>query len=353
MKTPIQPSIQPENYTLNEQSTELRISGYEFNIIAQEFNEFVSGKPQLTTVNINNMIEIEEGLESSNITKIRLFGSEFNEFKLPKLPPKFENLKELEIHTCGMSEIFPISGFSKLEKLTIIECGGLKEIPSLSDLKDLKEIDISACYSIKNIPDTSECSKLEKLTLSGNNTLKTIPSLLNNANLKFVDLSGCDEINFTEELRVELQTLQQRGCKVIYPEKEHQRIQAHSNPSSNSQQNPASQTDEQIRIAGADIHSSASGDQEAGSRDINASAPDDTRARRGFRNTLAEFIRSALGVNPANLGTSVTRNEARRNPDASGVATQPSLTPNNRAQDRDGNNRNPHQSGNNQGNITR
>ena len=338
-------SVQPKNYTLSKNSKELSINPDRSESIStlykDEFNNFILGNPQVTTVNINTMTEIEEGLESLNITKICFFSSEFSKFKLPKLPPQFKNLKELEIHTCGMSEIFPISGFSKLEKLTIIECGGLKEIPSLSDLKNLKEINISACYSFKNIPDTSECPKLEKLILSGNNTLKTIPSLLSNANLKVVDLWGCDEINFTEELRVELQTLQQRGCKVIYPEKEYQmRIQAHSNPSSNLQQNPASQTDEQIRSAGADIHASASGDQEAGSRDINASAPDDTRARRGL-NTLTEFvtsqIRSVLGVNPANLRRPVTRNEARIDPDASGVASQPSRTPNNRGPRQSGN----------------
>ena len=338
-------SVQPKNYTLSKNSKELSInpdrSEYISTLYKDEFNNFISGNPQVTTVNINTMTEIEEGLESLNITKICFFGSEFSEFQLPKLPPQFKNLKKLEIHTCGMLEIFPISGFSKLEKLTIIECGGLKEIPSLSDLKDLEEINISACYSFKNIPDTSECPKLEKLILSGNNTLKTIPSLLSNANLKVVDLWGCDEINFTEELRVELQTLQQRGCKVTYPEKEHQRIQAHSNPSSNLQQNPASQTDEQIRSAGADIHASASDDIEAGSRDIDAPAPHDQRARSGFKKILTNFIadqvRSALGVNPADFRRPVTRNEARIDPDASGVASQPSRTPNNRGPRQSGN----------------
>lgn len=118
----------------------------------------------------------------------------------------------------------------------------------------------------------------------------------------------------------ELETLKQKdgGCNVIYPETEYQRrIQANS---------------------------SASDDIEAGSRDIDAPAPHDQGARSGFKKILTNFIadqvRSALGVNPANLRRPVTRNEARIDPDASGAASQPSRTPNNRG---------PHQSGN-QGN---
>ena len=149
--------IQPENYSLHDQSSRLAISGFlqgnELYIDVKEFNEFVSAKKGLISIDFSKITEIPEGLIFPDSVKTISVKSDVN-IKFPELAPECKNLEELDLSNCySLEKLFPLSDFLNLKKLKISGSDSLKTIPSLSNCKKLESVEFSWCNQLELNPE--------------------------------------------------------------------------------------------------------------------------------------------------------------------------------------------------------
>ena len=144
---------------------------------------------KLTTVKFTNCsipynaeIQLPQGLNSLSVVGCDNF----------RLPEQLPELTELELDDIvSVRGMDAISGYAKLNKLTIRNCDGVQPyLDSFSELSQLNTLYLEKLMNISDFSPIGNMTQLQRLSLSGN-TLQTTDFLYLLTSLKEIKLSGC------------------------------------------------------------------------------------------------------------------------------------------------------------------